>query len=106
MIIYIGKSHNMLRRIAQHMVGIKKQSELKYRLLAESQRKGIKIEYGVLYDASSAGYTNIENEIGYMEGEFIRKYRPFLNTQIPLEEDWHKYKTVPIDVQTARFFMT
>ena len=39
-------------------------------------------------------------------GEFIRKYRPFLNTQIPLEEDWHKYKTVPIDVQTARFFMT
>lgn len=88
------------------MVGIKKQSELKYRLLAESQSRGIKIEYGVLYDASSVGYNNIENEIGCMEGEFIRKYRPFLNTQIPLEEDWHKYKTVPIDVQTARFFMT
>lgn len=30
-------------------------------------------------------------EIGHMEGVYIRKYRPELNTQIPKEEDWHKY---------------
>lgn len=35
-IVYIGKSHNMLKRIAYHYVGIKKQSEKKYRILAEA----------------------------------------------------------------------
>ena len=29
-IVYIGKSANMLKRIAQHYVGIKKKSEKKY----------------------------------------------------------------------------
>lgn len=39
-IVYIGKSHNMLKRVAQHYVGIQKQSNKKYRILAEAQRKG------------------------------------------------------------------
>lgn len=34
-IVYIGKSLNMLERIAAHYVGIKKGSELKYRILSE-----------------------------------------------------------------------
>lgn len=37
-LVYIGKSHNMLKRIAQHMVGIKLQSEKKYIIMAEKQR--------------------------------------------------------------------
>ena len=35
-IVYIGKSRNMLERIAQHYVGIKEGSERKYRILAEA----------------------------------------------------------------------
>ena len=34
-IVYIGKSMNMLWRVAQHYVGIQTGSEKKYRILAE-----------------------------------------------------------------------
>lgn len=32
-----------------------------------------------------------------MEGEFIRKYRPILNTQIPKADDWHKWDIKKVD---------
>lgn len=35
-IVYIGKSINMLKRVAQHYVGIKTGSEKKYRIMAEA----------------------------------------------------------------------
>ena len=35
-IVYIGKSKNMLERIASHYVGIRQGSELKYRIMAEA----------------------------------------------------------------------
>ena len=35
-IVYIGKSLNMLERIAAHYVGVKTGSERKYRLLSEA----------------------------------------------------------------------
>ena len=49
------------------------------------------MNFDVLNDASSTARHDIDEEIGYMEGVFLRKYRPVLNTQIPKEEDWHKY---------------
>ena len=51
----------MLERIAEHYVEIKKESEDKYRVLAEVQRLGLSIDFDVLYYAKSA---DIENEIG------------------------------------------
>ena len=36
-------------------------------------------------------------EIGKKEGEYIRKYKPVLNTQIPKEEDWHKFEVNTVD---------
>ena len=90
-IVYIGKSRNMLKRVAQHYVGIQKQSELKYRILAEARRKGHKINFDVLYYASRSGYNAIKDEIGTKEGEYIRKYKPALNTQIPKETDYRKF---------------
>ena len=90
-IVYIGKSHNMLKRVAQHYVGIKSQSELKYRILAEAQRKGHTINFDVLYYATGRGYNAIKDEIGTKEGEYIREYKPALNTQIPKEIDYHKF---------------
>ena len=99
-IVYIGKSANMLRRIAEHYVGIKTAShyvgiksgsEKKYRLLSEIQRNGHKIEFDVLYYAKRKGIINQLAEIGEKEGEYIRCHKPILNTQIPKAEDWKKY---------------
>ena len=70
--MYIGKSENMLRRIAEHYVGIKTESEKKYRILAEIQRKGHSIDFDVLYDAKGKRYAAIKEEIGRKEGELIR----------------------------------
>lgn len=57
-IVYIGKSANMLRRIAEHYVGIKTGSEKKYRILAEARRRGHPITFDVLYYAKSKGIAN------------------------------------------------
>lgn len=90
-IVYIGKSTNMLRRIAQHYVGIQTGAEKKYRIMAEARRKGHNIGFDVLYYAQRKGSTNQLLEIGQKEGEYIRKFNPVLNTQIPKEEDWSKW---------------
>lgn len=62
----------MLRRVAEHYVGIQKETEKKYRILSEVRRKGHTITFDVLYDAKSKRYEQIEEEIGKKEGELIR----------------------------------
>ena len=99
-IVYIGKSGNMLRRIAQHYVGIQRQTEKKYAVLSEARRRGHNINFDVLYYAKSTRYADKLTEIGEKEGEFIRKYQPILNTQIPKEDDWHKLDNRKIDVKS------
>ena len=81
----------MLRRIAQHYVGIKIQSEHKYRLLAAAQRRGFTITFDVLFYAARQKRADILEEISNAEGVFIRKYRPLLNAQIPEKDNWRKY---------------
>ena len=102
-IVYIGKSLNMLERIAAHYVGIKKGSELKYRILSEVQRKGKTVEFDVLYYAKSQKYYDIVNEIGEKEGELIREYLPLLNAQIPKKENWRKWDIKPLDVKKVLY---
>ena len=103
-IVYIGKSHNMLKRVAQHYVGIKCQSELKYRILAEAQRKGHTINFDVIYYANQNEYNAVKDEIGIKEGEYIRKHKPILNTQIPKETDYRKFDVCR--VQTKNILKT
>ena len=62
----------MLKRVAAHYVGIQIGSEKKYRLLSEIQRNGHPIEFDVLYYAQATGATEIREEIGSKEGEYIR----------------------------------
>ena len=97
--MYIGKSENMLKRVAAHYVGIKIGSEKKYRLLSEIQHKGHAIDFDVLYYAKAQDYTSIMAEIGEKEGEYIRQYKPILNTQIPKEDDWHKFDVNTLDAR-------
>lgn len=98
-LVYIGKSDNMLKRLAQHYVGIKTESERKYRILAEAQRRGYTVKFDVIYYAKSKWGNRLEEEIGQKEGELIREHMPLLNTQIPKENDWHSY-TVNHKAQT------
>ena len=100
-IVYIGKSQNMLERIAYHYVGIKTGSEKKYRILAEAQRKGYAVHFDVLYYAKSTDRYGIIEEIGQKEGELIRQYRPILNTQIPKEENWRQWDVNKVDAAAA-----
>ena len=98
-IVYIGKSGNMLRRIAQHYVGIKMGTEKKYRIMAEAERKGHPITFDVLYYAKSRRYGDKLAEIGEKEGEFIRKHNPILNTQIPKAEKWERWDINEVDAR-------
>ena len=99
-IVYIGKSGNMLRRIAQHYAGIQRQTEKKYAVLAEARRRGHNINFDVLYYAQSTRYADKLAEIGQKEGEYIRKYQPILNTQIPKEDDWKHFEVREIDAKS------
>lgn len=96
-IVYVGKSRNMLQRIADHYVGIKTGTEKKYRIMAEAQRKGHSIDFDVLYYATGRTSSAIIEEIGEKEGEYIRQFRPILNTQIPKAKDWHKWDVNTLD---------
>ena len=98
-IVYLGKSGNMLRRIAQHYVGIQTGTEKKYRIMAEARRKGHNIGFDVLYYAKSRRYADKLAEIGGKEGEYIRRHNPILNTQIPKEEDWSKWNINKVDAK-------
>ena len=71
-IVYVGKSRNMLQRIAEHYVGIKVGKEKKYRIMAAAQRKGHSIDFDVLYYATGRTPSAIIEEIGEKEGEYIR----------------------------------
>ena len=98
-VVYIGKSYNMLKRVAQHYAAIQKPTEKEYRILAEAHRKRHAINFDVLYYAKAQDYTSIMAEIGEKEGEYIRQYKPILNTQIPKEDDWHKFDVNTLDAR-------
>ena len=98
-IVYIGKSHNMLKRVSQHYAAIMGQTEKKYRIFAEAQRKGHSINFDVLYHAAETYYPAVKDEIGRKEGEYIRQYKPVLNTQIPREDDWRKFDVCAVDAR-------
>ncbi len=67
--------------------------------MAEAQRKGHAINFDVLYYAKENDRDAIIEEIGMKEGEYIRKYFPVLNTQIPKEDDWRKFDTKQLDAR-------
>ena len=59
------------------------------------------IYFDVLYYAKAKRTAAIREEIGRKEGEYIRQYRPVLNTQIPKAEDWHKWETNMVDARAV-----
>ena len=98
--MYIGKSHNILYRMAQHYAGMQLLANHKYRVLSEARRYGHRIRFFVLYTAAAGNPKAITEEIGQKEGEYIRRYLPPLNYQIPKEENWHEFNTNPRAMMT------
>ena len=74
-------------------------TEKKYRIISEAERKGHPITFDVLYYAKSRRDADKLAEIGEKEGEFIRKYKPILNTQIPKAEDWNRWDINKVDAE-------
>lgn len=94
-IVYVGKSKDLLERVAEHIAGIKyvdAKSANKYKVLAQAQRMGYSINFDVLYSSPFTLGDEMYDDIGFNEGRYIRQYLPFLNTQIPREEDYRKYE--------------
>ena len=92
-IVYIGKSNNILYRMAEHWASIMNPTENKYKVLAEAKRRNCDIRFDVLYSAKSQSRADVEEEIGEREGYYIRLFMPVLNYQIPTEENWRKFTT-------------
>ena len=92
-IVYIGKSLNILHRMAEHWAFMTKPTENKYIVLSEAMRRKYNVRFDVLYSAKSQTREEIEEEIGEREGYYIRKFTPSLNYQIPNEDDWRTFTT-------------
>lgn len=87
-LIYIGKSSNMLKRMASHLACIQTDKSHKYEILRQAQKQNLKIKFDVLYCAK----TYSADELGQQEAILINKHQPQLNYQLPLLENYHKYK--------------
>ena len=92
-LVYIGKSKNMLLRIAHHLAEIEKIKPIsnKYKVLNQAHKNGHNIEFDVIYYAKRKQDEAIKKEIGYKEGVFIRKFKPCLNYQIPKVDNWRSF---------------
>lgn len=91
-IVYIGKSTDMLWRLAEHYVAFRHPEGHKYQILSEAKQKGHAVQFDVICYCSASPHSNIVEELGETEGRCIRLFQPPLNTQIPKESDWRKYE--------------
>lgn len=92
-LVYIGKSRNMLCRLAQHIFytqNLRWTKSHKYKVFNLAQVMGYNLRFDVLYYSSTLGEES-DDEIGYKEGEYIRQYLPPLNYQIPCADDYHHF---------------
>ena len=93
-IVYVGKSLNMLTRIADHTLEIIEGTSKsnKYKVLHKAyEREDCFIEFDVLYDTIRKREEAIIKDIGNAEARFINKHKPALNYQIPKIGDYTHY---------------
>ena len=90
-LVYIGKSANMLKRLAQHIAAMEYPKNHKYKVLKQAHDEGYTISFDVVYRAKCKNTEDMFDEIGRKEGEYIRAKKPPLNYQIPKEKDYHSY---------------
>ncbi len=95
-IVYIGKSRELANRLAEHYLNIFQYSTkcTKYILLKEAVKAygSSAITYKILYYSPKEEQSEIDDDIGFKEAEFINQYQPVLNTQYPKLDNYHSYK--------------
>lgn len=87
-LVYIGKSTNILYRIANHLFlteNLQYTNSHKYKIFNQAIQQGMNIYFDVIQ------LCNDEEELGNEEGKQIRFWQPILNYQIPKEENYHSY---------------
>ena len=94
-IVYIGKSRDMLVRVAQHMTNIKYEMSKsnKYVVLRQALQREIQIQFDVMYVSNRQQQDEVDDDIGHREAELIRQYMPVLNYQLPLLDNYHRFET-------------
>lgn len=95
-LLYIGKSLDVKTRIAFHIMNTtdsssKEYNAYKYKIIREAINKNLKINFNLLYKSTETDKNKIIDDIGIKEGEYIRKYLPPLNYQIPKKENYKRY---------------
>lgn len=83
---YIGKSRDMICRLAQHIFytnNLQETKTHKYKIFALARLMGYDVRFDVMYVASGKSEAEIDDEIGKKEAELINQYLPPLNYQIP-----------------------
>lgn len=94
-IVYIGKSRNMLIRLAQHLYysNLPNQSTThKYKIIYLAHFMGYEVKFDVIAHCPKlSSTTGIDDWLGYTEGELIREYLPPLNYQIPKKDNYHSF---------------
>ena len=94
-VVYIGKSTNMLNRLAAHILEIQSgfwSKSNKYRVLYEAYaREDCQIDFRCLYEATSKEEDEVLNEIGIAEAIYINEIKPALNYQIPSMDNYKHY---------------
>ena len=63
-LVYIGKSTDMLKRMSSHMANIDFDKSNKYRVLRQAKNRGITIQFDTTYYSSAIGEQNIKDDIG------------------------------------------
>lgn len=91
-IVYIGKSRDMLYRIAQHQAAIEMdETKNKYRVMADALKSDMAITFGVFYITNQTTQDAIDVDIGYQEAYYINEYLPPLNYQIPKMNNYRSF---------------
>lgn len=93
-IVYVGKSLNMLERIACHYLEITEGTNKtnKYKVLHKAfNSEECHIEFDVLYNCRKKMKEAVEKEVGEAEAKFINQHMPVLNYQIPKVGDYKHY---------------
>lgn len=91
---YIGKSRDMLCRLAQHIFYTNNLSftkSHKYKIFSLAQLMGYEVKFDVMYIATGNNEEEIDDEIGKKEAELINEYLPPLNYQIPRMLNYHSF---------------
>lgn len=91
-IIYIGKSNNILYRLANHLYEIDNNNKSKKYILLRSLRQA---GYRIKFDVYQYMDNSDDTEISVAEAIEIRKHLPVLNLQIPALDGSQHWKTHP-----------